>query len=260
MLDSHCHLHDHEFFSEGQAENCLENAQKNGVLQIICIGTNHDDSLAAKNFAKNHQNVFWTYGVHPEFASKNSKNSPKYPNNIPNDGLADIKDQKLVAIGEIGLDYHYEGFDRLSQIKLFESELQLARDYHLPVSFHIREAFDDFFAVISNFPEIQGVVHSFTDNKKNLKKVLNCGFYVGVNGLATYSTLPLPPLERIILETDAPFLTPVPNRGKINEPAYIKDIAEWLSTKLGISSSEIAEKTTENGQKLFNLPNPTSKN
>ena len=132
--------------------------------------------------------------------------------------------------------------------------LQLAKDNNLPVSFHVREAFDDFFAVAQNFPKTRGVVHSFTDSKKTLKKILETtDFYVGVNGLATYSTLPMPPLEKIILETDAPFLTPTPNRGKINEPAYIKDIAHCLSTKLGVSSDEVAEKTTENVRNLFNI-------
>lgn len=251
LIDSHCHLHDPEFFSEAQAENFLDIAKQNDVLQIICIGTNHQDSLDAKNFAKNHENVFWTYGVHPE-----NTDPKKAKFQISDNVLSREKDNKLVAIGEIGLDYHYDGFDREAQIRLFESQLQLAKDYDLPVSFHVREAFDDFFGITANFPELRGVVHSFTDNKKNLKKVLDHDFYVGVNGLATYSTLPLPPLERIILETDAPFLTPVPNRGKINQPAYIKNIATWLSTKIGASVEEIAEKTTENGRKLFNLSHP----
>lgn len=241
LVDSHCHLHDREFFSAKQAEIFLENAKKNDVNQVVCIGTDHEDSLAAKEFARTHENVFWTYGIHPE--------------NAENYKVSLEKNEKLVAIGEVGLDYHYETKNREAQIRLLEEMLQLAKDNDLPVSFHVREAFDDFFAVVANFPEIRGVVHSFTDNKKNLKKVLEKGFFVGVNGLATYSTLPLPPLERIILETDAPFLTPVPNRGKINQPAYIKDIAIWLSNKTGLSLEEITEKTTENARKLFNIPN-----
>lgn len=248
LVDSHCHLHDREFFEAEQAEKMLENAKENNVKQIVCIGTSIEDSLEAKKFAKKHENVFWTFGVHPEYA-KNPENFSSI--------LKDNIDENLVAIGEVGLDYHYEPFNRNAQIKLFEEMLQLARNNDLPVCFHIREAFEDFFGVIANFPEQKGVVHSFTDSKKVLKKILETtDFYVGVNGLATYSTLPLPPLERIILETDAPFLTPVPNRGKINESAYIKDIADWLSTKLGVSCDEVAEKTTKNVQKLYRLPNP----
>ena len=242
LIDSHCHLHDHEFFTADEAEKMLENAKNNNVKQVICIGTNHKDSLAARDFSKNHKNVFWTYGIHPE-------NVTELPNLV--------KDEKLVAIGEVGLDYHYESSAHAAQIKLFETMLQLAADNNLPVSFHIREAFDDFFAIIKNFPSVKGVVHSFSDNKKNLKKILDTtDFYVGVNGLATYSTLPTPPLDRILLETDAPFLTPIPFRGIINEPAYIKNIAEWLSKKLAVSLEEISETTTNNAKQLFNLPNP----
>lgn len=247
LVDSHCHLHDREFFTSEQAEKMLRNAKENGVNQIVCIGTGVEDSLEAKKFAEKNESVFWTFGIHPEYAGKT--------NNFLN-AFKDNKDDKLVAIGEVGLDYHYEPFDKSDQIKLFEEMLQLAKDNDLPVCFHIREAFDDFFAVTENFSGIKGVVHSFTDSKKVLRKILETtDFYVGVNGLATYSTLPLPPLERIILETDAPFLTPTPFRGIINEPAYIKNIADWLSEKTGVSSEKVAEKTTENVQKLYRLPN-----
>lgn len=215
----------------------LKRAKEKGIEKIICIGTSPEDSVAAQKFASEHDGVYWTYGVHP--SEKNTKNLFK-------------KDDKLVAIGEVGLDYHYEGYNREAQIKLFEEMLQLAQDNNLPVSFHVREAFDDFFAVIANFPEIRGVVHSFSDNKKNLKRILDkTDFYVGVNGMATYSTLPTPPLERILLETDAPFLTPVPFRGKINESGYIYEIAEWLSNKLAIDFDRVERKTTKNARELF---------
>ena len=124
----------------------------------------------------------------------------------------------------------------------------------MPVSFHIREAYADFFPVVANFPKVRGVVHSFTDSKKTLKRILNeTEFFVGVNGLATYSTLPTPPLERILLETDAPFLTPEPFRGIINEPAYVREIAQWLATKLGLEFKIIEKETTENARKLFRI-------
>jgi TatD DNase family protein len=239
LIDTHCHLHDREFFSEEQAEEMLARAHENGIEKIICIGTSHEDSLAARDFAKSHDNVFWTYGVHPE----NSKEDYSF-----------TKSQKLVAIGEVGLDYHYEGYDREAQIKLFREMLQLAKDNDLPVSFHVREAFDDFFEIVKDFPEVKGVVHSFTDSKKTLKRILNeTDFFVGVNGLATYSTLPTPPLERILLETDAPFLTPEPFRGIINECAYVRNIAEWLSAKLGVDLETIERETTKNGKRLYHI-------
>ncbi len=237
LIDSHCHLHDREFFSEAQAEEMLKRAHEKGVEKIICIGTSHKDSLVARDFAEQHKNVFWTYGIHPECAGQNWK-----------------FEGNPIAIGEVGLDYHYDGYGRVAQIRLFEEMLQLAIDNNLPLSFHVREAFDDFFPVVANFPTARGVVHSFSDNKKNLKRILTeTDFYIGVNGMATYSTLPTPPIERTILETDAPFLTPKPFRGIINEPAYIATIAEWLSEKLGLDYKIIERETTKNARQLFNI-------
>lgn len=239
LVDSHCHLHDREFFTAEQAEEMLVRAHEKGIKKIICIGTDPEDSLAARDFASSHEGVYWTYGIHPENADISDFNFTSSP----------------IAIGEVGLDYHYDGYDRDAQIKLFEKMLQLAVDHDLPLSFHVRNAFSDFFAVTNNFPTVRGVVHSFTDSKKTLRKILeNTNFYVGVNGLATYSTLPTPPLERILLETDAPFLTPAPFRGIINEPGYIKEIAEWLSSKLGVDFETIEKETTKNAERLFRFP------
>ncbi|MBR3052138.1 TatD family hydrolase [Candidatus Saccharibacteria bacterium] len=242
LIDSHCHLHDREFFSTVEAEECWQRAQEKGVEKVICIGTSHEDSLTAHEFAASHHNIYWTYGIHPENAGQAIPTLPDFSNNPP------------VAIGEVGLDYHYEGYNRQAQIQLFEEMLQLATDNNLPVSLHVREAFSDFFPIIANFPAVRGVVHSFTDSKKVLKRILNeTEFYIGVNGLATYSTLPLPPLELILLETDAPFLAPVPHRGKKNEPAYVADVAEWLAHQLEMPASEVAQTTTANVIKLFQL-------
>lgn len=245
LVDSHCHLHDRKFFTAKQAEEMLKRATYQNVRQIITIGTDPKDSFVARDFAKNHSNVFWSFGIHPS-----EVNRVKDFNEVKTE-LGDP-----IAIGETGLDYHYTKDNRSAQIKLFSQMLELASDLQLPVIFHVREAFDDFFAVIANFPHLTGVVHSFSDSQKNLNRVLRHNFYIGVNGMATYTTLPTPPLERTILETDAPFLTPAPNRGKINEPAYIKDIAQFLATKLGVSVEQVAAQTTKNVQQLFKLPNP----
>ncbi|MBR2836879.1 TatD family hydrolase [Candidatus Saccharibacteria bacterium] len=247
LIDTHCHLHDREFFSAEQAEEMLKRAWEKNVRRIICVGTSDEDSRKAAEFTRTHDHVYWTYGVHPENAGKVGAWLPEY--NF-------LRDRALpIAIGEVGLDYHYEGYDRAAQIRLFEQMLQLAVDNDLPVSFHIREAFDDFFPVVGNFSGLRGVVHSFSDNKKNLRRILETtDFYVGVNGMATYSTLPTPPLSRILLETDAPFLTPKPFRGIINEPGYIPEIARWLSNKLGLDYQIIEEETTKNAERLFKFP------
>lgn len=278
LIDTHCHLHDLEWFTPEQQVDFLRQAHDAQVNQIICIGTNHQDSWQAAAYAESHEEVFWTYGVHPEFAGKNSVNIDKmenctaklltndsacatievrHENALDFDGLG-LRETlhsapKLVAIGEIGLDYHYEPYDRSAQIKLFEQMLQLALDLDLPVSLHIREAFADAFAVLDNFSSVRGVVHSFTGSKKDLKKILDRDFYVGVNGLITYNTIALPPLEKIVLETDAPFLTPVPFRGTINSPRYVKTIAAYLAEKMGEAEYKIAEQTTKNARTVFKI-------
>ncbi len=252
LIDTHCHLHDQEFFTAEQAEEMLKHAHEKDVDRIICIGTSHEDSLVARDFASSHNNVYWTYGIHPENAATTSEQLISDADKLVKRAL-DLS-SPLVAIGEVGLDYHYPDYQRETQIRLLEQMLELATRYDLPVSFHIREAFDDFFPVVANYPKLRGVVHSFTDSKKVLKRILNeTEFYIGVNGLATYSTLPTPPLERILLETDAPFLTPKPFRGIINEPAYVSEVAKWLAATLGLEFKIIEKETTENGNRLFNL-------
>lgn len=246
LIDSHCHLHDQEFFAPATQLSGLKNAKINQVDKIVCIGTDHQDSLNAQRFVQEHpeSHLFWSYGIHPsEWQASRS--------------AVDFKKQECppIAIGEVGLDYHYGSLDQKQQIALFEEMIQLAIDQNLPLIFHIREAFDDFFAVLGNFStqNLRGVVHSFTDNKKNLKRSLEHGFYIGVNGLATYSTLPLPPLERILLETDAPFLSPVPYRGQTNEPSHIKEIATWLATKLQLALPVVVNQTSKNTEDLFGI-------
>ena len=250
LIDTHCHLHDQEFFTPEQAEAILKEAAERNVREIIVIGTDPDDSAAASKFASAHDNVYWTYGIHPEHASDWRQDE--------SDELLQDYAELLVAIGEIGLDYHYDGYDRGAQIKLFERMLQLALDLHLPVSLHIREAFADAWPVLDNFPGTTGVVHSFTGSKQELKRALDRGFYIGVNGLATYPTPPFPPLEKMLLETDAPFLTPVPFRGTINKPGYVSNIATYLAGKLGVAEEILVEQTTKNARQLFNLRDPLS--
>lgn len=246
LIDSHCHLHDQEFFAPAAQLSGLKNAKLNQVDKIVCIGTDHQDSLNAQRFVQEHpeSHLFWSYGIHPsEWQASRS--------------AVDFKKQECppIAIGEVGLDYHYGYLDQKQQIALFEEMIQLAIDQNLPLIFHIREAFDDFFAILGNFStqNLRGVVHSFTDNKKNLNRSLEHGFYIGVNGLATYSTLPLPPLERILLETDAPFLSPVPYRGQTNEPSHIKEIATWLATKLQLALPVVVNQTSKNTEDLFGI-------
>lgn len=262
LIDTHCHLHDREFFAAEQAEEMLARAGNRGIGKTICIGTDITDSLAAHDFAiAAHDpaapDVYCTFGIHPEQAHNLAEvKALAEQSAITLDALTAADSAKPpIAIGEVGLDYHYEGYNRDAQLRLLEVMLQLAEDRHLPLSFHVREAFPDFFGVIANFPAVRGVIHSFSDNKKHLRRLLETtDFYIGVNGLATYSTLPTPPLSRILLETDAPFLTPKPFRGIINETGYVREVSDWLSLKLGVDQALIEEETTQNAYQLFHFP------
>ena len=253
LIDSHCHIHDLDYPID--AEDVIVNAKESGVEQLICIGTDSENSRQAIDFANNHEDVFASVGVHPCKCES---------------GLGKIAEilaegnKKVVAVGEIGLDYHYGKGQRDSQIELLKQQIKLAIKYDLPIIFHVREAFDDFWPIIDEFInagfKIRGVIHSFTDSPENAAKAINYGFYIGINGFSTfikndvlknmYASLPL---DKIILETDAPYLTPVPFRGKVNEPAFVRNIANFHASIRQISVDKVENITTATVRELFNL-------
>ncbi|MDR2336567.1 MAG: TatD family hydrolase [Candidatus Nomurabacteria bacterium] len=254
LIDTHCHVHDEAYPLD--KEEVLKNAFSGGVKKIICIGTSLSDSERAVRFAKEHDEVYATVGIHP---SENDGLATKQVELLKN--LIKKSDKsKLVAVGEIGLDYHYQPYDKTAQIRLFEEQLQVALDMKLPVVFHVREAFFDTFSVIDNFSSVRGVLHSFTGNEKELAQGLLKGFYISLNGIATFSkdeaqlkVFDKVPMDRLLLETDAPYLTPKPLRGKMNEPRYVKEVARWVANRRGMELSEVEETTSVNAIKLFNL-------
>ena len=264
FVDTHCHIHDADTYefalahqqisrkvlardssipcraSDFSASQILERARSAGVLRMITIGTSVSDSSKARDFAAAHDDVFWTYGVHPDEAVRTK------------DVVFEFS-EKPIAVGEVGLDYRNGLGEREAQIRLFEEMIELAMSNDLPLVFHVRDAFDDFWPIVDNAGVSRAVVHSFSDSFENLEKALSHDFYVGVNGLATFADLPTPPLERTLLETDAPFLAPVPVRGRVNEPSYVPFIAKFLAEKHGVSVSEVSEITTRNAEKLFRI-------
>lgn len=252
LIDTHCHIHDLDY--PISADEVIEHAHQAGVMQMICIGTSVDDSIRALNFAAEHDGVFASAGVHPEYADK---------------GIGDLAEivesadkSKLVAIGEIGLDYYNNHVPREVQIAVFEQQIELALKYDLPIIFHVRDAYGDFWSVIDGFPGLRGVLHCFTDTMENAQKGIEHGFYIAINGISTFTRDEAQktmfaelPISKLLLETDAPYLTPTPLRGKIkvNEPAFIHEIAEYNSMIRQIKFDEIANATTANARTLFNL-------
>lgn len=247
FFDTHCHIHERDYTLP--VSDVLARARDAKVTQMICVGTSNESSVAAVRFAAQHEGVYASIGAHPHDATDG------YTEVIR---LAGEGHEKLVAIGEIGLDYFYDNSPRKVQINAFEAQLQLAQDHDLPVIFHVRDAYNDFWPIWRNFSGIRGVLHSFTDTQQTLEKALGEGLYIGVNGISTFAkdkqaVWDALPLESMLLETDAPFLTPVPHRGTINEPALVEAVAAHHAKRRGIDIDDIATATTTNARVLFGL-------
>lgn len=287
LIDTHCHIH--EAVYPLNAVEVLSRARQVGVGKIICVGTSEQSSHEAVEFAARHEGVFASVGVHPhdtkdgwsliaQLLSCSTINASKHlqPEAKATLGLdlslgakpfasvdrrrGEQDHSELVAIGEIGLDYFYTHSPRDIQILALEAQIDLALRHNLPIIFHVREAFEDFWPILDNFHGIRGELHSFTDSMENAQKALERGLFIGVNGISTFTKdsaqqgmFASIPLERLLLETDAPFLTPVPFRGKVNEPAFVEMTAEHHARIRNVSVEEVALSTTINANALFAL-------
>lgn len=248
LVDTHCHIHEPYKLP---IDGVLTHAYQQDVKQMICVGTSEESSREAIAFAATHENVFAAIGVHPHESKEGYAAIAELANTHP---------EKLVAVGEVGLDYFYTHSPRETQIEALKTQIEVALAHDLPIIFHVREAFDDFWPIFDSYSGIRGVLHSFTDSKENLDIALEKGLYIGVNGISTFTkdetqkaVFDSIPLDRLLFETDAPFLTPSPFRGKVNEPAYVRVVAEYHALRRGISLDEIAAATTRNARALFNL-------
>jgi len=246
LIDTHCHIHEPTY---QHADETIARARDAGVTTMICVGTSEASSEQAVAFAAEREGVYAAIGVHPHDTKENWR------------AIFDlISKPKVVAVGEIGLDYYYNHSPRDIQLTALEEQLDFALKHDLPVIFHVRDAFADFWPVFDNFHGVRGELHSFTDSRIHLEEGLKRGLYIGVNGISTFTKdeeqkemFARIPLDRLLLETDAPFLTPAPLRGKVNEPAFVRHIAEFHALTRGISLKEISDATTANARALFAL-------
>lgn len=250
FTDTHCHIHDPEFFPNGGDEP-YSDALTKGVKRVFCVGTDIRSSKKAVEFCAGKDSVFAVVGIHPHDAKKDLPESGEFF-----EWCMQQSGPKLVGVGEIGLDYFYENSPRGQQIELLEKQIDLAVRLNLPVCFHVRDAFDDFWPIFDNFSGIRGVLHSFTDTIENMEKGLKRGLYVGVNGIATFArdrdeVTKAIPLDKLLLETDAPFLTPVPLRGKVNVPGNVPLIASYVAELRGATVEELSQRTEQNVTRLF---------
>jgi len=255
LIDTHTHIH---FDNYGlDSEEVLISANKANVAGLIAVACDLETSRAGLDFALTHQNVWSTVGVHPHEADQFLADSA---NERHLKDLLDNKISKLVAIGECGLDYFYDHSSKESQIKLLEMHLQLASEYAVPVSFHVRDAHSDFWPVLDNFRGVRGVLHSFSATKKELAEALKRELYIGLNGIMTFTkdesqleAAKMVPKDKLLLETDAPYLSPKPFRGKICKPEYMVKTAEFLSDIRGEDIEALATYTGKNAKTLFGI-------
>jgi TatD DNase family protein len=251
FIDTHCHIHESALFPLDKVDEAVQNAIANDVTKIIGVGTNGKSSVEAVEFAEKYAFCYAIIGIHPHDANVGVDSIGQM--------LRDAHDNG-VGVGEIGLDYYYNHSPKDMQISALEKQLQWAIDYNLPVSFHVREAFDDFWPILANFSGVRGVLHSFTDNMSNLERGGSEGLYVAVNGISTFTKdenqrkiFDAIPLDRLLLETDAPFLTPAPYRGKVNEPAFVRHVAEYHANRRRVELEHLARVTSVNASTLFSI-------
>lgn len=253
LVDTHCHIH----FTDYQLDpdEVRQSAAGEGVSRLICVGCTLPDSKGAVDYAARNENVWASIGLHPHEASRYVHDHA---------ALQQFHDlastSKVVAIGEIGLDYYYEHSPKETQEKLLRFQLDVAQEHNLPVIFHVRDAFDDFWPIFDEYEGLRGVIHSFTATADEVGRIVERGLMVGLNGIMTFTknqaqleAAKAVPLDRLLLETDAPFLTPVPFRGKICEPKYVRVTAEFLGNLRGESLETLAAATTANARRLFNI-------
>lgn len=266
IVDTHCHIHDPEFASryEKPIDQIVQEARAAGVETFICVGTSAASSERAVIFARKHQQ-YASLALHPhEVAEKSEEEIAKEFAVL--EALLQADRSRIVAIGECGLDYYYHEDDSIRQRQqaLFRRHIALALAHDVPLIFHIRNAFADFFKILDEFRaeghDIKGVVHSFTAHKEELAGCLERGLYIGLNGIMTFTrdekqleAAKMVPLERLVLETDAPFLTPKPYRGKMCELHHIVLTANFLSDLRDESVEDIAAHTSTNATQLFCL-------
>jgi TatD DNase family protein len=251
IIETHCHL---DYLKEYSLEQVVEQAQEVGIEKIITIAVSPDNLEKVMHLTQQHPMIWGTQGVHPHDAQHFQKDTESQIRE-------NAQHERILAIGEIGLDYFYEHTDRKVQQQVFENQLQIASDMNLPVVIHSREADEDTMSILKNFESTlkkRGVIHSFTSGPELAQYAIDQGFCLGFNGICTFNTaenvrdiIRMTPIEQIILETDAPYLTPVPYRGKENASFYLPFVAEKVAEVKELEVNDFLKVVYKNSQALF---------
>ena len=251
IFDSHTHLNDTAF--AGREAECLQRAAALDVTRIAVVGSNTLLNQGAIDLAQRFNEVYAIVGWHPE-------DSKDFNDEKQVELLTQLAQPKVVALGEIGLDYHWNTSPQFQQRRVFEQQLDLAEQLQLPVSIHTRDALADTYEILRHHQNVHGILHSFNAAPEWAEKFLKLGYFLSYSGVVSFKNAPLvhasakiTPFDRLLVETDAPYLTPVPHRGQQNETGYTRFVVEALAKLRPESVAEIAEQTYQNAESVFNL-------
>ena len=252
LFDTHAHMDDHAFDEDRQ--ELLASLPGQGIALLMNPGCSLESSRNVDALTRQYDYIYGAVGSHPDVADEvNEAVLEEYR-------MLCKQNPKIKAIGEIGLDYHYEDIPRELQLKAFRAQMELARELGLPVIVHERDAHEDGMKVVDEFPEVKGVFHCYSGSAEMAKELIKRGWYIGFTGVLTFKNARKAvevassiPLDRIVIETDCPYMAPEPFRGKLNDPGKIYRMAEKLAEIRGLSVEEIHRITTENGKKLYRI-------
>ncbi len=250
IFDSHAHYTDKAFNDD--RENMLGSLTESGICGVINCGADIESSVFSLELAKEYPFIYAACGIHPEEVDNLPENYIEILRGL-------LKNEKCIAVGEIGLDYYWRKDNKELQKKVFEEQLRLAKELDLPVIIHDREAHEDTLDILKKYKP-KGVLHCFSGSVETAKEILKLGMYIGFGGALTFKNArkavevaEMLPIERLLLETDCPYMAPVPMRGKRNNSTYIPYVAEKVAEIKGINSQEVLDITNENARNLFSI-------
>lgn len=253
LFDTHVHLNARQFMED--REEVIQRAFDTGVNYMVVVGFDHETIPLAIEIAEEYDSIYAAIGWHPVDAIDMTDEDLKWIEELSSH-------PKVVALGEMGLDYHWDKSPKKVQKEVFRKQINLAKKVNMPIIIHNREATEDIIELLKeeNAKEVGGIMHCYNDSAKYVQDCLDMNFYISFGGTVTFKNAPLPqeavlevPDDRLLIETDAPFLAPHPNRGKRNEPAYVKLVAEKIADLKGVSYEEISNLTTQNAFDFFGI-------
>lgn len=249
IYDTHCHLQDDQF--DEDRKEIIDSLASNHIAKLILPASNIEDSKKVVELSEQNERLFCAVGIHPEDCDSFDEKSIDLLSS-----LAD--DKKCLAIGEIGLDYHYDGYDKDLQKKVLEDQLKLAEIKNLPVIIHTRDAIEDTYDILKKFPKVRGIMHSYSGSYEMAELFIGLGYMISFSGIVTFKNAKdmkevckRVDINKILIETDSPYLAPHPNRGKRNEPKYVNLVLEEVSRLKDMTIRDVARKTSKNADRVF---------